>query len=662
MALSSAGIGSGLDVNSIISQLMALEQRPLTALASKEAKYQSQLSAYGSLKGALSTFQSAAASLASPTKFSALKASVADSTIATVSVAASATPGSHSIEVQTLAQAQKLASAAHAATNTAIGTGKLTISFGTYNADTFTANADKASAEITIGAGQNSLTGIRDAINAADAGVSAAIINDGTGYRLTVSSKDSGTENAIRIAVTDDDAAHTDNAGLSQVAFDARTVSGVTNLTETVAAKDAVVVIDGITVTKSSNTISDALEGVTLSLLKENLGSTTTLSIAKDVAGVQSSIQSFVKAYNDLNTTIVNLTKYDAETKKASLLTGESTVRTLQSQLRGLFNTPLSIAAGGLTSLSDVGITFQTDGTLKLDSTKLTAALNDPSKDVSTLFAQVAKPTGSLVSLVATTASTQAGTYAVSVSQMPTQGTSVGSVTPTGNDLKIVAGADDNIVLDVDGVSVSITLTAGNYTSATLAAEIQTKINAALNLNSAGISVTVTETGGPFTVTSASYGSTSRVSITGGNGSAVIFGTPVETAGLDIAGTIGGVAATGSGYTLTGAGAASGLSIKIDGGTTGDRGSVSFGNGYAYQLDKLMSRMLDEDSLIEGRLDGISSSIEDIGDRREAMIQRLESVEKRLRAQFTALDTLMSRMQQTSSFLSQQLANLPTYE
>ena len=662
MALSSAGIGSGLDVNGIISQLMALEQRPLTALASKEAKYQSQLSAYGSLKGALSTFQSSAASLANPTKFSALKASVADSTIATVSVAAGATAGTHAIEVQTLAQVQKLASAAHAATNTAIGTGKLTISFGTYAADTFTANADKASTEITIGAGENSLAGIRDAINAADAGVSAAIINDGTGYRLTVSSNDSGTENAIRIAVTDDDAAHTDNAGLSQVAFDARTISGVTNLTQTVAAKDAVVVIDGITVTKPSNTISDALEGVTLSLLKENPGSTTTLSIAQDIAGVQASIQSFVKAYNDLNTTIVNLTKYDAETKKASLLTGESTVRTLQSQLRGLFNTPLSIAAGGLTSLADVGIAFQTDGTLKLDSTKLTAALNDPSKDVSTLFAQVAKPTGSLVSLVSTTASTKVGTYAVSVSQMPTQGTSVGSVTPVGNDLKIAAGADDNLVLDVDGVSVSITLTAGNYTSATLAAEIQSKINEALNLNSAAISVTVSESGGPFTVTSASYGSTSRVSITGGNGSTAIFGTPVETAGLDIAGTIGGVAATGSGYTLTGAGAASGLSIKIDGGTTGDRGSVSFGNGYAYQLDKLISRMLDTDSLIEGRLDGINSSIEDIGDRREAMVQRLESVEKRLRAQFTALDTLMARMQQTSTFLSQQLANLPTYE
>lgn len=662
MAISSAGIGSGLDVSGIISQLMALEQRPLTALASKEAKYQAQLSAYGSLKGALSTFQGALSSLNDPKKFTAVNGSVADATIASAVVTSAATPGNYSIEVQKLAQAQKLKSEAFAATSTAIGTGTLTISFGTYDADTFTANPDKPSKEITIAAGDNSLAGIRDAINAADAGVSAAIINDGTGNRLTISSKDSGTANALRISVTDDDGTHTDTAGLSQLAFDARSVSGVTNLTQTVAAVDAVVVIDGITVTKSSNSISDALEGVTLNLAKTNVGSSTTLTIARDTGGVQNSIQSFVKAYNDLNKTITELTKYDATTKKGSTLTGESTVRTLQAQLRGLFNTPLSIASGGLTTLSEVGISFQLDGTLKLDSTKLTAALNDPSKDVSTLFAQVAKPTGSLVSLVGTTAGTQAGTYAVSVSQMPTQGTSVGSVTPTGNDLKIVAGADDNLVLEVDGVSVSITLAAGNYTAATLAAEIQTKINDASDLKSAGISVTVTESGGPLTVTSASYGSVSRVSISGGNGSTAIFGTPVETAGTDIAGTIGGVAATGSGYTLTGTGAASGLAIKIDGGATGDRGVVSFGQGYAYQLDKLISRMLEPDSLIDGRLEGISSSIDDIGDRREAMALRLESTEKRLRAQFTALDTLMSRMQQTSSFLSQQLANLPTYE
>src|SRR5687768_9276359 len=136
MALSSAGIGSGLDVSGIVSQLMALEQRPLTALAQKEARYQAQLSAYGSLKGALSTFQSAVAALATPAKFTALKASVTDATVATVSAGAGAAAASYSLEVQSLAQAQKLKSGTFANTAATVGSGKLTISFGTYSADT----------------------------------------------------------------------------------------------------------------------------------------------------------------------------------------------------------------------------------------------------------------------------------------------------------------------------------------------------------------------------------------------------------------------------------------------------------------------------------------------------------------------------------------------
>jgi flagellar hook-associated protein 2 len=659
MAISSQGIGSGLDVSSIISQLMALEQRPLTVLASKEAKYQAQLSAYGSLKGALSTFQGAAATLANPAKFSAVSGSVADGTVASAAVSAGATPGSHSLEVQTLAQAQKLKSGAFEATNMAVGTGKLTISFGTYAADTFTANADKSSKEITIGAGQNSLSGVRDAINTADVGVTAAIINDGTGYLLTISSKDSGTANAVRIEVADDDATHTDTSGLSQLAFDARTLSGVTNLTQTVAAVDSVVVIDGITVTKSSNTISDALEGVTLSLLKTNTPATTTLNISRDSASVQASVTTFVKAYNDLNKTIADLTRYDPATKQGSILTGEGTVRTLQSQLRGLFNTPLSSAGGGLTSLPDVGITFQTDGTLKLDAAKLGAALSDPKKDMASLFAAVAKPTDSLVAFTSSTADTKNGSYALNLTQLATQGKAVGGAAAA---LTITAGANDSLDMSIDGVSASVTLAAGTYTADALAAEIQSKVNGAAALSTAKVTVAVTQTAGVLTMTSIRYGAASTVALTGGTARADLFGTQVETAGVDVAGTIGGFAASGAGQSLTGMGDAAGLALKITGGSTGDRGLVSYARGYAYQLDKLLGNMLDTDSLIAGRLGGIGSSIEDIGDRRQAMISRLESVEKRLRAQFTALDIAMARMQQTSNFLTQQLANLPKYE
>lgn len=655
MAISSAGIGSGLDVSGIVSQLMALERRPLTAIDSKEAKFQAQLTAYGSFKGALSSFQSAVAALASTSKFSSVKTSVADSTVATAT-AASAAEGSYSLEVQTLAQAHKLKSTVFAATSTSIGSGTLTISFGTYSGDTFTLNPDKAGKDITIAAGQNSLAGIRDAINAANAGVTAGIINDGSGYRLTLSSKDTGVANALRVTVVDDDATHTDASGLSQLAYDGRVPSGVTRLTQSVAAQNATALIDGIAVSKSSNTLTDVIEGVTLTLLKANTPSATTVTVTRDTATVQASVQAFVKAYNDLNKTVSDLSKYDAVNKKASTLTGEATVRTVQSQLRGAFNTALSTAGGGLTTLAEIGITFQVDGTLKLDSTKLTAVLADSTKDISTLFAAVGKPTDSLVSFAGSTIDTKNGAYLLNVSTLATQGKAVAGGAAA---LTINAGSNDTLELTVDGIAATVTLSAGVYTAAALAAEIQSKVNGVTALSSLGIKVAATQSGGVLTIASNSYGSASTVAITGGNAKPDLFGTPVETAGVNVAGTIGGSTATGSGQTLTGAGDALGLAMKVTGGSTGDRGSVKFARGYAYELDKLVGKMLENDSLLDGRIDGINASIKAIGTQREKLALRLDAVETRLRAQFSALDSVMSRMRQTSSYLTQQLANLP---
>ena len=657
MAISSAGIGSGLDVNGIISQLMALERQPLAVLSAKEAKYQAQLSAYGSLKGALSSFQSAVAALATPAKFSAATASLVDTTVATATASSAAVAGSYAVEVKTLAQAHKLKSASFAATSTTVGSGTLTIQFGKYELDgSFTLNPDKAAGTVTINSSQSSLAGVRDAINAANVGVLASIINDGSGNRLVVASKDTGVANALKITVADDDLANTDNAGLSQLAYDAST-GGTTNLTQTVAAQNAAVVIDGITITKASNTLSDAIEGVTLNLLKANTPGTTTLTVARDTAGIQAAVQSFVKAYNDLSKTITDLTKYDAANKKASTLTGEATVRSVQTRLRTLFNTTLATAGGGLSSLPEIGITFQKDGTLKLDSTRLSAVLSDSTKDVSTLFAAVGKPTDSLVSFVGSTSNTKNGAYALTVSQLATQGKAIGGGAATL--APVVTGNNDTLSLTVDGVPASITLAAGTYSATSLAAELQSKINGVTALSSAGIRVAVTQSAGVMSITSDRYGSASSVVITGGTGEPDLFGAQTETAGVDVAGNVGAIAATGSGQTLTGAGDSSGLALKVTGSATGARGSVSFARGYAYELDQMVGDMLDNDSLLDGRIDGINASIKDIGRRNEALSLRLEQIEKRYRAQFTALDAMVASMSKTSSFLQQQLANLP---
>ena len=221
--LSSPGIGSGLDVTGIVSQLMAVERRPLSALDSKEATQQTKLTAFGSLKGAVSSFQSSLAALASPEKFTGVAASITDTTLASVSATSKAVTGSHSIEIQTLAQSQKLKSANFATTSTTIGSGTMTIQFGTYSGGTFTLNPDKAAQSITISPNNSSLAGIRDAINLADAGVTASIVNDGSGNRLVIASEETGLSNALKITTTDADSNNTDNAGLSQLVYDAST-------------------------------------------------------------------------------------------------------------------------------------------------------------------------------------------------------------------------------------------------------------------------------------------------------------------------------------------------------------------------------------------------------------------------------------------------------
>ncbi len=662
MPISSPGIGSGLDVNGIVSQLMALERRPAMTLDTKEAGYQAKLSAYGSLKGALASFQSAVQALATPAKFTAQKASVADATIFSASAGGSAAAGSYSVEVSFLAQAQKLKSSVFAATSSSVGSGTLTIDFGTYDANTFTLNPDKSSKSITIAAGQSSLAGIRDAINAANAGVTAGIVNNGSGYLLTLSSKDSGVANALRIVVTDDDGTHTNTSGLSQLMFDARTISGVKNLTETAAARNATLTIDGIAISKASNTITDAIEGVTLNLLKTNVATPatpTTLTVARDSAGVKSAVESFVKAYNDASKLLKNISAYNATTKQAAVLQGDTAVRSIQSALRAVLNSALSTAGGGLTMLSDIGVSFQADGTLKLDAAKLQTIVDDPAKDISTLFAAVGKPTDSLVSFVSATSSTKAGDYAVNVTQPAKQGAALGNVVLGGT--TTITGVNDNTLsLTLDGVAATVTLAAGDYTPAQMAAEIQSKINGALS--SAGGAVTVSLSAGKLAITSNRYGAASTIQNISGNAAAGTFGTVDYTngTGLDVAGTIGGVAATGSGQALTGTGDASGLKLNVTGSAPGARGSVKFAQGYAAQLNTVIDGILATSGTLVSRTDGINRSIKDIGGRREALAIRLAAVEKRYRAQFTALDVMMSSMSQTSNYLQQQLANLPT--
>ena len=392
-SISSLGVGSKLDLTGLLDQLATAEKQPLLALNARAASYTTKLSAYGKLQGAVGAFQTAAAKLSSLDFFQGVKVSSSFTTVVTASAASNAVVGSHAINITQLAQAQTLASQGQASATTTIGSGAATISigFGTFvpsvvdagtglpTTPSFTVNPDKKPASIAIAA-DSSLEDIRDAVNAANAGVSASIVNDGSGtpYRLVLVSSDTGEASSMKISVSG-------NTALGTL-LDHNPVSPQ-NMTETAAAKDAKLTVDGLAVTSATNTVKESMQGVTLTLVKPG---DSTLTVSRDTASMTSAINAFVTAYNSLLSTGKELTSYDATTNKGAALMGDSTLRNLQVSLRQALTSPQSGAPGDLTMLSKIGVSFQKDGTLAVDATKLETALNSNLDGVAKLFAGTA--------------------------------------------------------------------------------------------------------------------------------------------------------------------------------------------------------------------------------------------------------------------------------
>ncbi|HCY64610.1 MAG TPA: flagellar hook protein FliD [Oxalobacteraceae bacterium] len=661
-----------MDVNSIVSQLMAVEAQPLTRLTQKEASYQAKLSAFGTVSGALSSFQTAIAQLANPSKFQSMTASSGDTAILTGSATSKAATGAYNVNVTSLAQAQTLKSAGQGSTSAKIGTGTettITFQFGTItgtaaggvypDGSTFTQDATRGTGTIKIDSTNNTLQGIRDAINKSDFGVTATIINDGsaTPNRLVLTSNKTGQMSSMKISVSSDG----DPALQALLGYDPA-VAADQKMTEAAAAQNTVLTVNGIIINSQTKTISDAIQGVTLNANK--IGSTT-FSVSKDTNSVTTTVNDFVKSYNELNGTLKKLTSYDAATKQSGLLFGDATIRSLQVDLRQTL-TAANANAGSLKNLAEVGVTFQKDGTLAVDSAKLQKAITNSAGDVAALFSTLGRSTDDLVSVAESKPGTKAGNYEVVISNTPKQGYLTGDRIVAGSNTTIDPGSRLNVTLD--GVTAKVSLAEGSYTDQQLTALLQSAINGTSAFSTAGLSVTASvDADGHLKLTSSRYGTASKISITNDTGTSIatLFGAAMTSAdGEDVAGTIGGIAATGAGQFLTGPTntVIDGLKLQITGGSTGTRGTVSFSTGVAGQLSKLLDSYLGSEGIISGRTGGINDSIKSLEKSREAMSIRLFATEKRYRAQFTALDTMINSMTSTSNFLQQQLSNLPKIE
>jgi flagellar hook-associated protein 2 len=372
MAISAAGIGSGLDINSIITQLMIAESKPLDLLKSQEKQFDTKLSAYGSLKSAISTFQTAMKDLTGSTGFSAQTVTASNAEVLSSTADGTAAAGVFAIEVTQLAQQHKLTSAGVADATVSLGSGSLNITVGD-------------NAEVVVTPTDYSLQGIRDAINASDAGVTATIINDGTanGNHLVITSDNSGAANTVKITATDASLSQFDYDPASPILYDANTPP--TGMSQLQAAQDATLTVDGIPITKSSNTITDAIQGVSLNLTQVTNGNAVTITVGQDSETVKTSVDNFVKAFNELKQTIGKMTAYDATTNTGGPLVGDSGVRSVLNQVRGVLTQAVT-GAGNLSLLSDIGVSFQKDGTLALDNSKLQKAINENFDDITKLF------------------------------------------------------------------------------------------------------------------------------------------------------------------------------------------------------------------------------------------------------------------------------------
>ena len=353
MAISSPGIGSGLDVNSIVTQLVELERRPIAQLQAKKTKLDTQLSSIGLVQSYMANVQSAAGVLAKADFWTKSSASSSDQTAVAATALASAVPASYSIEVLGLASSQSLSSAAGAITNAGnVGAGTLTITRGT------------TAVPITVADG-TSLAALRDQINAAKAGVAAAIIQDGGGPRLVFSGTDTGTANAVSIAV-------------SGATGQLNALSYPGGLTQDRPAANASLKINGLSISSAKNNLSGVVDGLNLNLAKVTT-SPVQVTVGSDSPALKKGITDFVSAFNEISKYLAAQTKYDDATKVAGALQGDRSAVGLLNRLRSTLQ-QTSTASAVYERLGDLGLALQRDGTIKVDDSKLQAALADPAE------------------------------------------------------------------------------------------------------------------------------------------------------------------------------------------------------------------------------------------------------------------------------------------
>lgn len=652
-SISSLGAGSGVLNSDLVDQLVAAEREPKeNRLTQRTERTEALISAYGTLRSAVTELRLPMRQLGSADSLKSFSATSSGSGV-DVSVSGSdASRGSYNVDVTSLASSQALATRETFADRdaTSVGQGTLTLSVG-----------DKVT-EITIGDDNDTLQGLANSINDANAGVSAGIIDTGNGFQLVLSADETGTANAVSISAADSDGNNTDAQGLSRFAFNGD-MAADSGLKQTIEASDAKMSINGVEVTRSTNTIDDVVDGLSFNLTA--LGQSN-VKVEQDTAKVAERVQAFVDKFNELQGTISELTSFDPETGQGSILTGDSTVRNIQNQLKRVISDIVpGLENANVRSLADVGISTDfRSGELQFDSQRFQQQLRENPDDVTALFAEQGRSSDSQVEFVRSGSNTAPGDFNINVSEMASRG-SLNFGMAANNEITL--GANNSLSFKVDGeTNATVSLDAGTYTPDELASALESALNGSDALRSAGRSVQVGfNDANELTFTSNRFGSDSNVSITGlndvsstGTNLAVASGT----AGTDVQGTINGRTAQGDGQVLflpnSEGGSAAGLQVRITGGTTGDRGTVSFIEGISERAVDTITGILGQNGSLDSRTSNLNRDLERIQQDQIDLEDRIESYRERLVSQFSAADSLIGQLNSTRDYITQQFAGM----
>ncbi|GGY72351.1 hypothetical protein GCM10011613_16650 [Cellvibrio zantedeschiae] len=654
--ISSLGSGSGIDTASLVDKLVDVNKLPETnRLNTKQTLLQTQISDFGLLRSAFSKLETAAGALGNADTFNAKSTSVPNTTLLGITkLDAKASVGEYSINVDQIAQAQSVSSGNFSSQTATIGKGTLAIRFGSWNnaVDTFTVDSTKNGGTITIDDSNNSLVGLRDTINKSNLGVKASIVAEGSNFKLLVTGP-SGASNEVEITATETPGA----LGLASFNFNQTTRS----LTQQQEGKDALLRVNGMSLSRSNNHITDVIDGLEFDLFNKSTTETVNIGVTADKTIAEKAIRDFVSAYNTFLADSGKLIGFDKEKNEYGSLRQDPMAKNLVQQVRSQLNAAVGGLGGSFNTFASLGIRTELDGTLKIDdstaTTSFRSAMDKNFESVRDLFVPKTSSDNAQISVTKYTDKSVPGSYNVVITAQPSKGQLTAGAMVSTFPLD-TTGKTYSFTAALDGIAASsITLPTKTYaTGAELAADLQSRINAdaAISAAKAVVSVVFNTTTQKLEFTSASYGSSSKFAITAASADMADMGISVATgtSGTDVAGTVDGVAAFGYGNVLLPAlgSKAEGLNMQINAGATS--GKITFSRGFATTFTGLIDNFLKTNGLIKTRETSLTKDVDKVKTDLTAVDRRSKSYRARLQSQFSAMESIVRSLKSTGTFLT----------